>query len=140
MNVFVFCRKIMFKLIIWPNDVSEWKKHLKIDLETRSYDFLTKNHEKNPMSGNIRILAITSESDLIDNIFLVGVIMPPIWNSWKSIETKWYVVVLSIDTKLSFFKRNFPFEQQIFHWSKKFEMVKTCESSLRKFSLHIFCV
>ena len=65
----------------------------------------------------------------IYNIFFVGVIMPSIVNSWKSIETKWYFVPFSIDTKESIFKRKSQFEQQIFHCSKKFEIVKSCESS-----------
>ena len=72
LHFFVFCRKIVFKLVIWPNDVSEWKKHLKIDVETRSCDFLTKTHEKNPMSRNIRILATTLENGLTSNIVTIS--------------------------------------------------------------------
>ena len=52
------------------------------------------------------------------NIFIVGVIMPSIPNAWKSIETKWYLVPSSIDTKDTIFKGNIQFEQQSFHCSK----------------------
>ena len=38
------------------------KKHLKVDPETRSYDFLTKIHEKNRMCRNILISGITLEN------------------------------------------------------------------------------
>jgi len=50
-------------------------------------------------------------------------------NSWNPIETKWYLVPSSIDTKDSIFKRKFQFKQKIFHCSKKFEMAKSRESS-----------
>ena len=68
-HFFVLCRKIVFNLKILQNGVSEWKKHLKVDLETKSEHFLTKTHEKNPMSHNVRISGTTSESDLLHNIF-----------------------------------------------------------------------
>ena len=55
----------------------------------------------------------------IHNIFIVGAIMLSISNSWNSIETKWYLVPSSFDTKASIFKRKFQFKQQIFHCSKK---------------------
>ena len=53
-HFFVFCQKFGFNLEKWANHYSQLKKHLKVDPETRSYDFLTKTCEKNPMSGNIR--------------------------------------------------------------------------------------
>ena len=65
----------------------------------------------------------------IQNILIVGVIALSISNSWTSIETKWYLVLSSIDTKHSIFKRKFQLKQQIFHCSKKLEMAKTRESS-----------
>ena len=63
-HFFVFYRNFGFNLEISSLHHSQLKIYVKIDPETRSYDFLTKTHEKNPMSRNIRILAITSESDL----------------------------------------------------------------------------
>ena len=66
----------------------------------------------------------------IQNIFIVGVIMLSISNSWNSFETKSYLLSFSIDTKDSIFKRKFQFEQQIFHCSKKFEMEKFREAAL----------
>ena len=76
----------------------------------------------------------------IRNIFIVGVIMPSIWNSWKSIETKWYLVPSSVDTKGFIFKRKFQFNQQIFHCSKNFEMAKSRESSFLFKSIKLFWV
>ena len=66
---------------------------------------------------------------IIQNIFIVGAIMLSFWNSWNSIETKWWLVSFSLDTKDSISKRKFQFKQQIFHCSKKFEMAKSRESS-----------
>ena len=54
-HFFVFCRNFDFNLGKSSNHYSQLKKHLKVDPETRSYDFLTKTREKNPMSQNIRI-------------------------------------------------------------------------------------
>ena len=59
MYFFVFCRKIIFDFKISSNDVSEWKKHLKVDSDTRCYHFLTKTREIDPMSPFILILGIT---------------------------------------------------------------------------------
>ena len=67
MHFFVFYRKFGFNLEKSSNHYSQLKKHLKVDPETRSYDFLTKTREKNPMSRNIRILATTLESGLNNN-------------------------------------------------------------------------
>ena len=64
-HFFVFCRNFGFNLEKMSNHYSQLKKHLKVDPETRSYDFLTKTHEKNPMSGNILISYITLENGLI---------------------------------------------------------------------------
>ena len=47
---FVFCRKFDFNLEKLSNQYSQLKKQVKVDLETRSYDFLTKTRGKNPMS------------------------------------------------------------------------------------------
>ena len=58
-HFFVFCRKFGFDLEKLSNHYSQLKKQVKVDPETRSYDFLTKTREKNPMSGNIRILGMT---------------------------------------------------------------------------------
>ena len=141
MHFFVFCRKIVFKLIIWPNDVSEWKKHLKIDLETRSYDFLTKTHEKNPMSGNIRILAITSESDLNEprqnflNTIHCGAKFWAIFRlpASKSKNSKWNRVLRSrfeIRNDLGFFIR--PIEKYWEFAEIKFSSVKMHSLNLLK--------
>ena len=65
----------------------------------------------------------------IDNIFLVGVIMPSILNWWKWIETNWCFIPFSIDTKNSISKRNCHFKQQTFLCSKAFEVVKNRKSS-----------
>ena len=51
------------------NHYSQLKKHLKVDPETRSYDFLTKNREKNPMSRNSTNLGTTSEHGMITVMF-----------------------------------------------------------------------
>ena len=56
---FIFCRKFGFNIEKLSNHYSQLKKQLKVDPETRSYDFLTKTREKNPMSGNILILGMT---------------------------------------------------------------------------------
>ena len=56
---FVFCRNFGFNLEKLSNHYSQLKKHLKVDPETRSYDFLTKTREKNPMSRNILISSTT---------------------------------------------------------------------------------
>ena len=58
-HFFVFYRNFGFNLEISSYHYSQLKKHLKVDPETRSYDFLTKTHEKNPMSRNILIPSTT---------------------------------------------------------------------------------
>ena len=63
-HFFVFYRNISSNLEISSYHYSQLKKHLKVDPETRSYDFLTKTHEKNPMSRNILISYITLENGL----------------------------------------------------------------------------
>ena len=45
-HFFVFCRKFGRKLEILSNQYSQLKKQVKVDPETRSYDFLTKTREK----------------------------------------------------------------------------------------------
>ena len=52
-HFFVFCRNFGFNLKKLSNHYSQLKKQVKVDPETRSYDFLTKTREKNPMSGNM---------------------------------------------------------------------------------------
>ena len=64
-HFFVSCRKFGFNLEKLSNHYSQLKKQVKVDPETRSYDFLTKTREKNPMSGNIRILGMTLGFHLI---------------------------------------------------------------------------
>ena len=66
-HFFVFCRNFGFNLEISSNHYSQLKKHLKVDPETRSYDFLTKTHEKNPMSRNILIYGTTLGCHLISS-------------------------------------------------------------------------
>ena len=58
-HFFVFCRKFGFNIEKLSNHYSQLKKQVKIDPETRSYDFLTKIREKNQMSRNISDLATT---------------------------------------------------------------------------------
>ena len=62
---FVFYRNFGFNLEIFSNHYSQLKKHLKVDPETRSYDFLTKTREKNPMYRNIRDLGARLENAMI---------------------------------------------------------------------------
>ena len=50
---FAFCRKFGFNIEKLSNHCSQLKKHLKVDPETRSYDILTKTHEKIPTIPNI---------------------------------------------------------------------------------------
>ena len=58
---FVFCQKFGSNLEKLSNHYSQLKKQVKVDPETRSYDFLTKTPEKNPMSLNIPDLGPTLE-------------------------------------------------------------------------------
>ena len=64
-HFFVFCRKFGFNLEKLSNHYSQLKKQVKVDPETRSYDFLTKTREKNPRSPNILILGMTLGFHLI---------------------------------------------------------------------------
>ena len=59
-----FCRNFCFNIEISSYHYCRLKKHLKDDPETRSYAFLTKTRQNNPMSGFILISGITSENDL----------------------------------------------------------------------------
>ena len=61
-HFFVFCRKIGFNVEKLSKHYSYLKKQVKIDPETRSYDFLTKTHEKIPTIPNVPILCITLEN------------------------------------------------------------------------------
>jgi len=64
-HFFVFCRNFGFNLEISSNHYSQSKKQVKVDPETRSYDFLTKTREKNPMCRNIRDLGPTLQNAMI---------------------------------------------------------------------------
>ena len=64
-HFFVFCRKFGFNLEKLSNQYSQLKKQVRVDLETRSYDFLTKTREKNPMWRNMTDLGTTSEYGMI---------------------------------------------------------------------------
>ena len=64
-HFFVSCRKFDFNLEKLSNHYSQLKKQVKVDPETRSYDFLTKTREKNPMSPNIPDLGPTLEYAMI---------------------------------------------------------------------------
>ena len=69
-HFFVFYRNIGSNLEVSSYHYSQLKKHLKVDPETRSYDFLTKTHEKNPMCRNVLISYTTLENALIKFKFL----------------------------------------------------------------------
>ena len=56
-------------LVISSYNYFQLKNYLKVDPETRSYDFLTKTHEKNPRSGNVRNMAFTLEKQMIGGRF-----------------------------------------------------------------------
>ena len=60
-HFFVSCRKFGFNLEKLSNHYSQLKKQVKVDPETRSYDFLTKTREKNPMWRNRTDLVVTLE-------------------------------------------------------------------------------
>ena len=64
-HFFVFYRNFGFNLEKSSNQYSQLKKQVKVDPETRSYDFLTKTREKNPRSPNILILGMTLGFHLI---------------------------------------------------------------------------
>ena len=57
----VFYQNFRFNLEISSYHYSQLKKHLKVDPETRSYDFLTKTREKNPIYRNIPDPEVTLE-------------------------------------------------------------------------------
>ena len=61
-HFFAFCRKFGFNLEKSSNHCSQLKKHLKVDPETRSYDILTKTHEKIPTIPNIPEVQTTLEN------------------------------------------------------------------------------
>ena len=64
-HFFVFCRKFGFNFEKSSNHCSQLKKHLKVDPETRSYDILTKTHEKIPTIPNIPEVQTTLENRMI---------------------------------------------------------------------------
>ena len=59
---FVFCQKFCFNFEKLTNHYSQLKKHLKVDSETRSYDFLTRTHEKIPTIPNMPEVQTTLEN------------------------------------------------------------------------------
>ena len=61
-HFFVFCRKFSFKCEKSSNHYSQLKKQLKVDPGRRSYDFLTKTHEKILTIPNMHVLCITLEN------------------------------------------------------------------------------
>ena len=68
-HFFVFCRKFGFNLEKLSKHYSQLEKVVKVDPETRSYDFLTKTHEKNPRSGTVRNLETTLKIRMIRKIY-----------------------------------------------------------------------
>ena len=71
-HFFVFCRKFGFNLEKLSNHYSQLKKQVKVDPETRSYHFLTKTHEKNPRSPNVRKLEVTLGLRMIDSNLMIS--------------------------------------------------------------------
>ena len=68
-HFFVSCRKFGLRLEKVSDQYSQMKKQVKVDPETRSYDFLTKTREKNPMCRNIRDLGPTLQNAMHHSIF-----------------------------------------------------------------------
>ena len=66
---FVFCQKFCFNLEKLTNHYSQLKKHLKVDSETRSYDFLTRTDEKIPTIPNMTEVQTTLENRMIENLY-----------------------------------------------------------------------
>ena len=69
-TLFCFLSKIRFLPWKLSNQYFQLKKQVKVDPETRSYDFLTKTREKNPMCRNIRDLGVTLQNAMISFVFL----------------------------------------------------------------------
>ena len=84
-HFFVFCRKFGFNLEKLSNHYSQLKKQVKVDSETRSYDFLTKTREKNPMSRNITDLGTTSEYAMIALKFLLIKMIKNVFQTFNQI-------------------------------------------------------
>ena len=61
-HFFVFCRKFGFNVEKLSKHYYCLKKQVKVNPETRSYDFLTKTHEKITTIPNVPILCITLEN------------------------------------------------------------------------------
>ena len=72
------------------NHYSQLKKQVKVDPETRSYDFLTKTREKNPRSPNILILGMTLGFHLNET------------RVWKSENQNGWRIQTSLKSKSSF--------------------------------------
>ena len=67
-HLFVFCQKFGFNLEKLSNHYSQLKKQVKVDPETRSYDFLTETREQNPMLRNVRKLEVTLDLRMIHSV------------------------------------------------------------------------
>ena len=70
---FVFCRKFGLRLEKLSNHYSRLKKQVKVDSETRSYDFLTRTHEKIPTIPNMTEVQTTLENRM--NIEKSGIVL-----------------------------------------------------------------
>lgn len=70
---FVFCRKFGFNLEKLSNHYLQLEKQVKVDPETRSYDFLTKTHQKIPTIPDMVILWTTLVNGMIMTKFRIDV-------------------------------------------------------------------
>ena len=70
-HFFVFCRKFGFNIGKLSNYCFQLEKHLKVDSETRSYDILTKTHEKIPTIPNIREVQTTLEKRMNASKYII---------------------------------------------------------------------
>ena len=71
-HFFVFCRKFGFNVENLSNQYSKLKKQVNVDPETRSYDFLTKTREKNPMCRNMPDRTATLEYAMNSTDWLIN--------------------------------------------------------------------
>jgi hypothetical protein len=68
-HFFVFCRKFGFNLEKLSNHYSQLKKQVKVDPETRSYDILTKTHQKIPTIPNMAKVGTTLGNGMILKLY-----------------------------------------------------------------------
>ena len=73
-HFFVFCQKFGFNLEKLSNHYSQLKKLLKVDPETRSYDILTKTHQKIPTIPNMAKVWTTLGNGMNDPIFVLHIL------------------------------------------------------------------